>query len=79
VQKSEFEGSNLGALVATKDKNLFSDNTVEAGELHAYKSPRPNEYMDALGRVLSTCGLRLKPVGFRDGEIRLVQRLSLSR
>lgn len=39
---------DIGALIASDDPDLIDESAPAAGGLHAYKTPRPLEYVDAL-------------------------------
>jgi len=48
LQLIQEKAGKMGALIATDDEELASDEGVEIGPLQAYRTPRPHEYVDAL-------------------------------
>lgn len=45
------KAEKMGALIATDDERLAGGEGVEIGPLQAYRTPRPYEYVDALGGI----------------------------
>ncbi len=49
LQLVVMKAGKMGALLATDDESLMDEDGEDMGPLHAYRSPRAHEYVDALG------------------------------